>query len=211
MFISFEGIDKSGKSTQISLSVDYLKQKGYEVVQTCEPGGTRSGEKIERILLEPSTKEISGISELFLYLADRAEHVEKIIKPALEKGKIVISDRFADATIAYQGHGRELDIPWIEELNKRVTHGLSPDITFLLDISPDLAQKRSGSEGKDRIENEKISFHQKVRQGYLKFAKRHTERIKVINGEGSVEEIQLIIRKILAKHLRRKKLCPLKI
>ena len=205
MFISFEGIDKSGKSTQISLLVDYLKQKGYEVVQTCEPGGTRSGEKIERILLEPSTKEISGISELFLYLADRAEHVEKIIKPALEKGKIIISDRFADATIAYQGHGRELDIPWIEELNKRVTHGLSPDITFLLDISPDLAQKRSGSEGKDRIENEKISFHQKVRQGYLKLAKRHPERIEVINGEGSVEEIQLTIRKILAKHLRRKK------
>ena len=205
MFINFEGIDKSGKSTQISLLVDYLKQKGYEVVQTCEPGGTRLGEKIERILLEPSTKEISGISELFLYLADRAEHVEKIIKPALEKGKIVISDRFADATIAYQGHGRELDIPWIEELNKRVTHGLSPDITFLLDISPNLAQKRSGSEGKDRIENEKISFHQKVRQGYLKLAKRHAERIKVINGEGSVEEIQLTIRKILAKHLRRKK------
>ncbi len=205
MFINFEGIDKSGKSTQISLLVDYLKQKGYEVVQTCEPGGTRLGEKIERILLEPSTKEISGISELFLYLADRAEHVEKIIKPALEKGKIVISDRFADATIAYQGHGRELDIPWIEELNKRVTHGLSPDITFLLDISPNLAQKRSGSEGKDRIENEKISFHQKVRQGYLKLAKRHPERIKVINGEGNVEEIQLTIRKILAKHLRRKK------
>ena len=205
MFINFEGIDKSGKSTQISLLVDYLKQKGYEVVQTCEPGGTRSGEKIERILLEPSTKEISGISELFLYLADRAEHVEKIIKPALEKGKIVISDRFADATIAYQGHGRELDIPWIEELNKRVTHGLSPDITFLLDISPNLAQKRSGSEGKDRIENEKISFHQKVRQGYLKLAKRHPERIKVINGEGNVEEIQLTIRKILAKYLRRKK------
>lgn len=205
MFISFEGIDKSGKSTQISLLVDYLKQKGYEAVQTCEPGGTRLGKKIERILLEPSTKEISGISELFLYLADRAEHVEKIIKPALEKGKIVISDRFADATIAYQGHGRELDIPWIKELNKRVTHGLSPDITFLLDISPDLAQKRSGSEGKDRIENEKISFHQKVRQGYLKLAKRHTERIKAINGEGSVEEIQLTIRKILAKHLWRKK------
>ena len=205
MFINFEGIDKSGKSTQISLLVDYLKQKGYEVVQTCEPGGTRLGEKIERILLEPSTKEISGISELFLYLADRAEHVEKIIKPALEKGKIVISDRFADATIAYQGHGRELDIPWIEELNKRVTHGLSPDITFLLDISPNLAQKRSGSEGKDRIENEKISFHQKVRQGYLKLAKRHPERIKVINGEGNVEEIQLTIRKILAKYLRRKK------
>ncbi len=201
MFISLEGIDKSGKSTQISLLVDYLKQKGYEVVQTCEPGGTRLGEKIERILLEPSTKEISGISELFLYLADRAEHVEKIIKPALEKGKIVISDRFADATIAYQGHGRKLDIPWIKELNKRVTHGLSPDITFLLDISPDLAQKRSGSEGKDRIENEKTSFHQKVRQGYLKLAKRHPERIKVINGEGSVEEIQLTIRKILSEYL----------
>ena len=202
MFISFEGIDKSGKSTQISLLVDWVKQKGYEVVQTSEPGGTGLGEKIEKILLEPSTKEINGISELFLYLADRAEHVEKIIKPALEKGKIVISDRFADATIAYQGYGRRLDTPWVEELNKRATHGFLPDITFLLDISPDLAKKRSGSEEKDRIENEKISFHQKVRQGYLKLAKKHTERIKVINGEGSVKEIQLRIRKILGKHLR---------
>ena len=202
MFISFEGIDKSGKSTQISLLVDWVKQKGYEVVQTSEPGGTGLGEKIEKILLEPSTKEINGISELFLYLADRAEHVEKIIKPALEKGKIVISDRFADATIAYQGYGRRLDTPWVEELNKRATHGFLPDITFLLDISPDLAKKRSGSEEKDRIENEKISFHQKVRQGYLKLAKKHTERIKVINGEGSVEEIQLRIRKMLGKHLR---------
>jgi len=174
-----EGIDKSGKSTQISLLVDYLKQKGYEVVQTSEPGGTKLGKKIERILLEPSTKEISGISELFLYLADRAEHVEKIIKPALEKGKIVISDRFADATIAYQGYGRGLDIPWVEELNKRATHGFLPDITFLLDISPDLAKKRSGSERKDRIENEKTSFHQKVRQGYLEVAKRYLKRIKV--------------------------------
>ncbi len=202
MFISFEGIDKSGKSTQISLLVDWVKQKGYEVVQTSEPGGTGLGEKIEKILLEPSTKEINGISELFLYLADRAEHVEKIIKPALEKGKIVISDRFADATIAYQGYGRRLDIPWVEELNKRATHGFLPDITFLLDISPDLAKKRSGSEEKDRIENEKISFHQKVRQGYLKLAKKHAGRIKVINGEGSVKEIQLRIRKILGKHLR---------
>lgn len=202
MFISFEGIDKSGKSTQISLLVDWVKQKGYEVVQTSEPGGTGLGKKIEKILLEPSTKEINGISELFLYLADRAEHVEKIIKPALEKGKIVISDRFADATIAYQGYGRRLDTPWVEELNKRATHGFLPDITFLLDISPDLAKKRSGSEEKDRIENEKISFHQKVRQGYLKLAKKHTERIKVINGEGSVKEIQLRIRKILGKHLR---------
>lgn len=202
MFISFEGIDKSGKSTQISLLVDWVKQKGYEVVQTSEPGGTGLGEKIEKILLEPSTKEINGISELFLYLADRAEHVEKIIKPALEKGKIVISDRFADATIAYQGYGRRLDTPWVEELNKRATHGFLPDITFLLDISPDLAKKRSGSEEKDRIENEKISFHQKVRQGYLKLAKKHAGRIKVINGEGSVEEIQLRIRKMLGKHLR---------
>lgn len=202
MFISFEGIDKSGKSTQISLLVDYLKQKGHKVVQTCEPGGTGLGEKIERILLEPSTKQISGIGELFLYLADRAEHVEKIIQPALEKGKIVISDRFTDATIAYQGYGRGLDIPWIEELNKRVTHGLLPDITFLLDISPSLAEKRSRSERKDRIENEKISFHQKVRQGYLKLAKKYAERIKVINSEDSIEEIQLIIRRILAKRLR---------
>jgi len=199
LFISFEGIDKSGKSTQISLLVYYLKEKKYEVVQTCEPGGTRLGKEIERMLLESSVKQISGTAELFLYLADRIEHVNKVIKPALEKDKIVISDRFTDASLAYQGYGRGLSIHWIDELNKKATQGISPELTFLLDIEPELANKRSKE--KDRIENEEIAFHQRVRQGYLEIARLYPNRVKIINSQDSIEDTHLAIRKILSKYL----------
>ncbi|GAJ09140.1 unnamed protein product, partial [marine sediment metagenome] len=136
------------------------------------------GKEIERILLESSTGQISDTAELFLYLADRSEHVNKIIRPALEKDRIVISDRFADASLAYQGYGRGLDIHWIEQLNNRATQGISPELTFLLDIDPELAKKRSKE--KDRIENEKIAFHQRVRQGYLEIAHPYPNRVKTI-------------------------------
>lgn len=199
MFISFEGIDKVGKSTQISLLVDYLKERKYQVVQTCEPGGTRLGKEIERILLGSSVGQIGDKAELFLYLADRSEHVKKVVKPALEKDKIVISDRFADASIAYQGYGRGLDIPWIEKLNKRATQGICPELTFLLDIDPELAKKRSKE--KDRIENEEIVFHQRVRQGYLEIARLYPNRVKIINGQDSIKNIHLAIRKILSEYL----------
>ncbi len=199
MFISFEGIDKSGKSTQISLLVYYLKERSYQVVQTCEPGGTRLGKEIERMLLESSVKQISGTAELFLYLADRIEHVNKVIKPALEKDKIVISDRFTDASLAYQGYGRGLSIHWIDELNKKATQGISPELTFLLDIEPELANKRSKE--KDRIENEEIAFHQRVRQGYLEIARLYPNRVKIINSQDSIEDTHLAIRKILSKYL----------
>jgi len=199
LFISFEGIDKSGKSTQISLLVYYLKERSYQVVQTCEPGGTRLGKEIERMLLESSVKQISGTAELFLYLADRIEHVNKVIKPALERDKIVISDRFADASLAYQGYGRGLSIHWIDELNKKATQGISPELTFLLDIEPELANKRSKE--KDRIENEEIAFHQRVRQGYLEIARLYPNRVKIINSQDSIEDTHLAIRKILSKYL----------
>lgn len=199
MFISFEGIDKGGKSTQISLLVNYLKKNKYQVTQTCEPGGTRLGKEIERILLGSSVGQISDKAELFLYLADRSEHVNKIIKPLFKKDKIVISDRFADASIAYQGYGRGLDIHWIDELNKRATQGISPELTFLLDISPELASKRSKE--KDRIENEEIAFHQRVRQGYLEIARLHPNRVKIINGQKSVEDTHLAIIRILSEYL----------
>ena len=199
MFISFEGIDKSGKSTQISLLANYLKKRKCQVVQTCEPGGTRLGKEIEKILLKGSTRQISSVGELFLYLADRAEHVKKIIRPALEKDIIIVSDRFADASVAYQGYGRKLDIHWIEKLNKKATQGILPELTFLLDISPELARKRSKE--KDRIENEEIAFHQRVRQGYLEIARLHPKRVKIINGQRSIEEIHLAIIRILSEYL----------
>ncbi len=199
MFISVEGIDKSGKTTQTSLLAQYLKERGHRVVKTSEPGGTKLGTNAKEILLGPSHPKMSKISELLLYLADRAEHVEKIIKPGLAQGKIVISDRFVDATLAYQGYGRGLKIEWIEELNRIVTQDILPDITFLLDINPSLARRKG--EKKDRIEQEGQSFHQRVRQGYLELAKSHPERIKVIPGEERPEIIHLTIRKILSPYL----------
>jgi dTMP kinase len=198
LFISFEGIDKSGKSSQVKLLAEYLEKMNCKVVKTCEPGGTRVGQKIKLILLRPSSR-ISSVSELFLYLADRAEHVRQVISPALEARKIVISDRFSDATVAYQGYGRGLDIAWIEALNEKATQGILPEVTFLLDINPDLARQRAKK--KDRIEREKTDFHHRVRQGYLELAKLRPERIKTMNGEGSPKEIHLAIRKIILKYL----------
>lgn len=197
MFISFEGIDKSGKSTQASLLFNYLKKKGYSVIKTREPGGSSIGKEIEKILLF-SEKEIDGVSELFLFLADRAYHVKKVIKPALKEGKIVISERFGDATVAYQGYGRGLNISWIKELNKIATRDIFPDITFLLDIDPFLSQKRAIK--RDRIEKEEIKFHQRVREGYLKVAKASSKRIKIIKGDAPPEEIHNKIRKILSNY-----------
>ncbi len=198
MFISFEGIDKSGKSSQVKLLAEYLEKMNCKVVKTCEPGGTRVGQKIKLILLRPSSR-ISSVSELFLYLADRAEHVRQVISPALEARKTVISDRFSDATVAYQGYGRGLDIAWIEALNEKATQGILPEVTFLLDINPDLARQRAKK--KDRIEREEMDFHHRVRQGYLELAKLHPERIKTMNGEDSPKEIHLAIRKIILKYL----------
>jgi dTMP kinase len=200
LFISFEGIDKSGKTTQTSLLAQYLKERGHRVVKTSEPGGTKLGTKVKEILLGPSHSKMSKISELFLYLADRAEHVEKIIKPALVQGKIVISDRFGDATLAYQGYGRGLEIEWIEELNRIATQGILPDITFLLDINPSLARQRGVK--KDRMEQEGQNFHQRVYQGYLELAKSHPERIKIVPGKEPPQSIHLTIKEILSPYLR---------
>ncbi|RLE10785.1 dTMP kinase [Candidatus Aerophobetes bacterium] len=199
LFISFEGIDKSGKSTQISLLADYLKRRGYEVLTTCEPGGTELGKIIKEVLLSPSLDGMSRISELFLYLADRREHVEKVIKPALRGGKVVISDRFVDASVAYQGYGRGISISWIEDLNKIVTGGILPDITFLLDISPSLAKERS--EKKDRMEREDTKFYEKVRQGYLEIAKSFPDRIRIIKATRGVWEIFSEVKKEISKYL----------
>lgn len=199
LFISFEGIDSSGKTTQISLLTDHLRRRGYEVVNTCEPGGTELGKLIKEALLSTSLDRINEISELFLYLADRREHVEKVIKPALRERKIVISDRFIDASIAYQGYGRGINISWIEELNRIASDGIYPDITFLLDISPFLVRGRTGK--KDRIENERIEFHEKVRQGYLKLAETLPQRICVIKAGKSPEEIFSVIKKELSRYL----------
>jgi len=196
LFISFEGIDKSGKSTQIRLLNNFLIKKSCSVLITEEPGGTSFGKKIKKIILE---EKIDPLGELFLYLADRAQHVKETIIPSLKEGKIVISDRYADATVAYQGYGRGLPIKLIKQLNEKATKGIWPDITFLLDLAPEVALERS--ERSDRIEKEDLSFHRRVREGYLRLAKSHPQRIIIIEADAPLKKIHEIIKKIVWERL----------
>ncbi len=201
LFISLEGIDKSGKTTQSLHLKNFLKEKGYRVIYTAEPGGTSLGEEIKKILLEGSQREMDKITEMCLYLADRAEHIREVIKPALLRGEIVISDRYADATVAYQGYGRGIKVAWIESLNRKIIGGVFPELTFLLDIDPELASRRGPST--DRMEAENLSFYKRVREGYLKIARSNPERVKIIRAEEKPEEISLRIEKIILKELSR--------
>ena len=195
MFISFEGIDKSGKTTQAKLLADFLVDRNCSVVLTKEPGGTALGEKIKKIILED--RRVDPLTELFLYLADRAQHVQEVIKPALKQGKIVISDRYIDASLAYQGYGRGLSIELIDKLNKKATGGIEPDITFLLDLEPEKAFLRTKKV--DRIERENLSFHKRVREGYLEIARASPQRMRVVRADMSSVEIHKIIKNVICK------------
>lgn len=197
-FITFEGSEGSGKSTQAKLLCDYLRKKKISVIALREPGSTAISEKIRKILLDPANKAMSVTCEMLLYMAARAQLVEEIIKPALNKGKFVICDRFLDATIAYQGFGGKIDIKIIQELGRIATKDIQPDLTFLLDINPKEGLKRAGKI-KDRIELRKLSFHQKVRRGYFKLAKKEPGRIKVIPVQRYRSKTQEIIRKYIDK------------
>lgn len=197
MFISFEGIDKSGKTTQANLLAHFLIDRDYQVVLTKEPGGTALGGKVKRIILEDS--QLTPFAELLLYLADRHQHVEKVIKPALRMQKVVISDRFTDASLAYQGYGRGLSIKLIGELNKEVTGGIIPDITFLLDVEPEEAMLRAKKA--DRIEKEELSFHRRVREGYLAIAKSCPQRIKVVKADITSAKIHEMIKNTICNWL----------
>lgn len=190
-FITFEGIDGTGKTTQSKLLDSYLKKKGYSVLLVYEPGGTEIGERIRDLLLHGQA-EISSLTELFLYEASRAQLVEEVIKPALNEGKIVICDRFTDATIAYQGYGRGLKKEAIGLLNKKATKGVIPDLTFCLDIEP--GDRFSKEEIKDRLEKEGLSFHQRVRKGYLALAKIEPGRIRVIRANRPIDDVERIVK-----------------
>ena len=190
LFITFEGIDGCGKSTQIALTESYCKSKGRETLIIREPGGTTVGEKIRTILLDKKNDSMVPMSELLLYEAARAQIVEEKIVPALEAGMVVICDRFFDSTAAYQGYARGLGPELIDELNNIATSGRSPDITFYLDLSPEQALKRRLDRGEeeDRLEALGLSFQEKVRDGYLKWAEGR-DRIKIIDASVSPEEI----------------------
>jgi len=185
LFITFEGVEGSGKTTVTNAIADKLRQKGLTVLVTVEPGDTPMGSHIRHLL--GTVDERIAWTEAFLFLADRAEHVAKVIKPALERGEIILCDRFTDSTIAYQGFGLGLPLEWLMQLNTIVTNGLAPDLTLLLDIDPEVGLKRSRRE--TVFERRSLDFHQRVRWGYLWLAKQEPHRIKVIDASQPLESV----------------------
>jgi len=190
-FFTFEGIDGCGKSTQLSRVADSLRANGQQVLVTREPGGSPISERIREILISPDNTTMCRETELLLYLAARAQHVREVIKPAIDRGEIVLCDRFEQATFAYQGYGRGLDLPFLRGVNSFATGGASPDITFIFDVSAELSQERLSKigKGKDRIESEGRQFFERVRQGYLDAAAAEPEKIKLLDGSKSVDEL----------------------
>jgi len=202
MFISFEGIEGTGKSTQAGLLADHLREKGYRVIQTMEPGGTSISLKIRELLLSVESKEMDHVTELLLYNAARVQHIKEIIGPALERGDIVITDRFSDSTVAYQGYARGIDLKLIDSLDMIATKKLRPDITVLFDIDVRTGLARNKKLGKkDRLELEDISFHEKVRKGFLRMAAREPGRIKVVDCSESLDGVRQKVVKIISDFL----------
>jgi dTMP kinase len=210
LFITFEGVEGSGKTTQIQRLKKYLTQKGIPCKATREPGGCPIGEKVRKILLNPDHREMVPLSELLLYEAARAQHVKEVIGPFLKKGGVILCDRFSDATIAYQGYGRKIDLRWIERLNHFSSRGIKPDVTFLLDCPSDVGLKRAlkrnrtlKQEKEERFEKEKIQFHQRVRKGYLALAKKEPHRVKVIDTRQGEDNVFNKIRKTVDNLINR--------
>ena len=199
MFISFEGIEGSGKSTALTLLAQELERRGYDVLRTREPGGCGLGRALRPILLDARTRSLNMRVELYLFLADRAQHVAEVVRPALEAGQIVLCDRYTDSTLAYQGYGRGLDPEKLRRINEMTTGGLVPDLTLLMDLPVGLGLERAGlrnqrqgtvlSEG--RFDAESMDFHERVRQGYLALAAEEPCRIACIDAEQRPEDVLL--------------------
>lgn len=191
MFITFEGVEGAGKTTQINLLKDFFESINKKVIVTREPGGTELGLKIRQLILDPEQNDKpSNMAELLLYIADRAHHVEKIIEKNLNDGYIVISDRYTDSTIAYQGYARGGDIEQLTILNDIATKKLKPNLTIVLDIDPAISMSRIKERKLDRIELEKIDFHNKVRTGFLKIAEKEPNRVKIIDADRDLTLVQ---------------------
>lgn len=209
LFITFEGIEGCGKSTQIKRLADTLTQQGHPVLLTREPGGTDIGKKIREILLHRESEGMAPLAELFLYAADRAQHCKEVIKPAIQEGKIVLCDRFADATTAYQEGGRELPKDLVGPLNETACSGVKPNLTFLIDLPVEeglkRAQNRVASENdtQDRFERLELLFHQRVRDRYLKIVKEEPKRVVIVDGTGTVEKVGEEIWKRLEPYLKK--------
>jgi dTMP kinase len=197
LFVTFEGPEGSGKTTQIRPLADWLRAQGRDVVTTREPGGTRIGDAIREVLLDPAHHEMSPAAEILLFSAARAQHVAQVIAPQLGRGGIVLSDRYADSTLAYQGYGRGLDLPQLRMITAFATSGLTPDLTFCLDLSviEGLRRKRGDAPAEwNRMERQELEFHERVRQGYLELAGEEPKRWVVLDATRPAAEIQAQIR-----------------
>lgn len=205
MFITFEGIEGSGKTTQIELFCHYLDGEEVQYIRTIEPGGTKIGDEIRRVLLSVEHAEMISLTELLLYAASRAQHVGEKIRPALEEGYVVVCDRFGDSTLAYQGSGRGIDRALIMRLNDICTGGLLPDITFLLDLDVETGMMRNRSANKvDRLELETIEFHRRIREGYHQIARAEPERVRLIKSENSIDAIAQNIQRVFMEVVKQK-------
>jgi dTMP kinase len=206
-FITFEGIDGCGKSTQLRMLASELRLRGQEVIATREPGGTPLGQHIRQLLLD-AEEQVDPLAELLLYAADRAQHVRSHVRPALDSGHVVLSDRYADATVAYQGAGRGFPAELVSELVVLATGGLMPDLTLIFDLPVDESQRRQArrmSKGQkaDRLDAEDAAFHTRVRDAYLRIAAAEPERVRVIDAAGSVQETQAHVMRIVMPFLEK--------
>jgi len=205
LFITFEGPEGSGKTTQLTRAYDYLRARGLPVIQTREPGGTPVADRIRAVLLDAENSVLTPMAELLLYAAARAQHVAEKIRPALERGEIVLCDRFADSTWAYQGYARGLGVELVSQINKLATNGLEPDLTLLFDLSVEIGLARARSRAdtlapdkrEDRFEREDIAFHRRLREGYLKLAEMYPSRFRVIDASGDADAVWQSTRTIL--------------
>jgi dTMP kinase len=210
MFITLEGIEGSGKTTQINRLVEFLEDRGIECVTTRQPGGTLIGKNIRSILLDPANSALEPLAELLLYMADRAQHLNELIRPALQSGKTVVCDRYFDATRVYQGFARGLSIELIGQLHQLLFDDLKPDVTLLLDLSPQVGLKRawqqlnngqrSGDES--RFEAEAVAFHEKVRAGYLELARLEPDRFRIIDADQTQDQVFAAMRKVVSSLLQ---------
>ena len=210
MFITLEGIEGSGKTTQIQAIARWLEAAGYECLTTREPGGTDIGGQIRRVLLRPENDDLAPGAELLLYMADRVQHLETVIRPALAAGKVVVCDRYFDATLVYQGYARGLDKAMIRQLHQLACNGLTPDLTFLLDLAPEAGLARAWQRiqsdrthaQESRFEQEQLAFHRRVRDGYLDLARREPERFAVIAAAAAAPAVQARIEAVLASRFK---------
>lgn len=206
-FITFEGIEGSGKTTQIQMLSNHLEERGIDHLLTREPGGTPIGDQIRKLVLSPANAAMTPTCELLLYGAARAQHIEQVIRPALLLGRLVLCDRFSDATFAYQGHGRGIRLDLIDALHGLETLALRPDLTLLFDIEPGRALERArdrdrgGSRDETRFEQEDLEFHERVRAGYLEMAHQEPGRFVILDARGSVEEIHLRVVEAVTRRL----------